>query len=113
MDTNKIKQGIKPGFWGGVVGAIAVTIVGFNWGGWVTDSTAKEMADAAIVDRLVPICVGQFNKDSNRVMKLAVMKKADSWKQADYVTKQGWATMPGAKEADSQVAEDCASKIAS
>ena len=108
---DKIKQNIAPGFWGAVAGAAVMAIIGFNWGGWVTGNTAREMAQAAIVDSLVPICVGQFNVDSNKAMKLAEMKKADSWKRADYVAKQGWATMPGAKEADSNVAEGCASKI--
>ena len=113
MDFEKIKQDITPGFWGAVAGAAAVAIIGFNWGGWVTGKTAQEITQAAIVDRLVPICVGQFNNDSNKAMKLLEMKKADSWKQADFVSKQGWATMPGATQANSEVAEGCASKIAS
>jgi len=113
MDKKSIKQSIKPAFWGAVFGAIAMAIVGFNWGGWVTGGTAKEMAAEAVVHRLVPICVGQFNMDSNKVSKLAAMKKADSWKQADFVVKQGWATMPGADKANNEVAEACASEITS
>lgn len=113
MNTNKIKENITPGIWGAVLGAAALAIVGFNWGGWVTGNKAKEMAEAAIVGRLVPICVGQYNEDSNKVAKLAELKSTDTWKRADYVTKQGWATMPGAKEANSEVAGDCATKIAS
>ena len=113
MDMNRIKQNVTPGFWGAVVGAVALAIVGFNWGGWVTGNKASEMAQTAVVDRLVPICVGQFKKDADRVMKLAELKKIDSWKQADFVAKQGWATMPGAKEADSNVAESCADRIVS
>jgi len=109
---NKIKQNLSPGIWGAIAGAVALAIIGFNWGGWVTGNKADEMAQAAIVDRLVPICVGQFNRDSNKVMKLAQMKKADSWTRGDFVAKQGWATMPGSKEADSDVAEGCAEKIA-
>lgn len=112
MDMNKIKQNLSPGIWGAIAGAVALAIIGFNWGGWVTGNKADEMAQAAIVDRLVPICVGQFNRDSNKVMKLAQMKKADSWTRGDFVAKQGWATMPGSKESDSDVAESCAEKIA-
>ena len=113
MNINKIKQGVAPAFWGAVAGAVALAIIGFNWGGWVSASSAQEMAQTAVVDRLVPICVGQFKKDADRVMKLAELKKIDSWKQADFVAKQGWATMPGAKEADSNVAEGCADRIVS
>ena len=112
MGMDKIKQNLAPGIWGAIAGAVVLAIVGFNWGGWVTSGTADEMAQTAIVDRLVPICVGQFNMDANKVTKLAAIKKADSWTRGDYVSKQGWATMPGSKEADTDVAEACAEKIA-
>lgn len=32
----------------------------------------------------------------------------DAWEQGDYVKKQGWATMPGEKEPESCVADECA-----
>jgi hypothetical protein len=112
MDMDAIKQNLSPGIWGAIAGAIVLAIVGFNWGGWVTGGQANDMAQTAVVERLVPICVGQFNMDSNKVNKLAEMKKADSWTRGDFVAKQGWATMPGSKEADSDVAEGCAEKIA-
>ena len=103
---------IKPTLWGIVGGAIAAIIIGFAWGGWVTGGTAKNMADesaeVAVVDRLAPICVVQFNQDSQKNQKLKKLKKTQSWERGDYVKKQGWATMPGEKEADSKVAEKCA-----
>ena len=70
------------------------------------------MAQSAIVDRLIPICVEQFNMDSEKANKLAEMKKVDSWMRSDFVVKQGWATMPGSTEANRNVAEGCAEKIA-
>ncbi len=30
---------------GAAAGAIATVVIGFNWGGWVTGGTAKEMAE--------------------------------------------------------------------
>ena len=30
------KAAVKPALWGAAAGAIALAIVGFNWGGWVT-----------------------------------------------------------------------------
>ena len=46
--------------WGAVGGAIALAIVGFSYGGWVTGGTAQQMAqqrsDAAVVAALAPIC---------------------------------------------------------
>jgi len=112
MDLSKIKQWITPAFWGAVAGAAILAIVGFNWGGWVSGATARAMAQTAVVERLVPICVGQFNADTNKAMKLVELKKIDSWKQADFVVKQGWATMPGTAEPNNSVADGCATQLA-
>ncbi len=103
---------IKPVLLGAVGGGIVLAVIGFAWGGWVTGGTAQEMAEElahkAVVARLEPICVEQFNQDSEKDQKLKELKEEDSWKRDDYVEKQGWATMPGEKEADSKVAGKCA-----
>lgn len=111
MDMNEIKQSMRPGLVGAAAGAVVLAIVGFNWGGWVTGSEASEMTQTAISDRLVPICVGQYNMDADKVAKLAALKKIDSWSRGEFVVKQGWATMPGDNDADSGVARSCAEKI--
>ena len=109
------KEKIKTGLLGAIGGAIVLAIIGFTWGGWVTGGTAQkmaeEMAEEAVVSRLVPICVEQFRQDSEKVQKLKEMKAKDSWKRGDYVEKQGWATMPGEKKPDSEVAGKCAEKL--
>ncbi|MFT5488590.1 MAG: hypothetical protein ACI9MU_003517, partial [Alphaproteobacteria bacterium] len=74
-------------------------------------SSAGEMAQTAVLDRLVPICVGQFEMDKDKAAKLAALKKVNSWTRGDFVIEQGWATMPGSMEADSDIAGDCADKI--
>ena len=106
---------ITPGLWGAVGGAIVLAIVGFAWGGWVTGGTAQEMAEEmaedAVVARLAPICVEQFNQDSEKDQKLKELKEESSWKRGDYVEKQGWATMPSEKTPDSKVAEKCADMV--
>ncbi len=103
---------IKTPLWGAIGGAIVLAIVGFAWGGWVGGGTAQQMAEElaqnAVVARLAPICVEQFNQDSEKDQKLKKLKEANSWERDDYVGKQGWATMPGEKEADSKVAGKCA-----
>ncbi len=103
---------IKPALWGAAGGAAVLAIVGFMWGGWVTGGTAQEMAEEmaedAVAARLAPICVEQYNQDSEKDQKLEELKKESSWKRREYVEKQGWATMPGEKEADSKVAGKCA-----
>jgi hypothetical protein len=39
------------------------------------------------------------------------MKKIDSWGRTDYVKDQVWATMPGEKESDREIAKGCAELI--
>jgi len=102
---------IKAGLWGAIGGAVVLAIIGFNWGGWVTGGTSQKMVEEAVAARLVPICVGLFNQDSEKGQKLAAMKKVDSWKRGEYVAKQGWATMPGDKKPDSDLASACAGKL--
>ncbi len=115
MPESKIKEMIKPLLWGAIGGAIITMIIGFAWGGWVTGSTAQttaeEMADTAVLDRLTPICVAQFNQDPEKDKKLEELKAKSSWDRNEYVNKQGWATMPFEKEPDSEVAEKCAEQI--
>ncbi len=111
MDSEKIKQGL----WGAAGGAVVLAVIGFTWGGWVTGGTAQkmaeEMAENAVVDRLAPICVEQFNQVSEKDEKLKILNETDSWQRRDYVEKQGWATMPGEKEPDRAVASECAEMI--
>jgi hypothetical protein len=109
------KEYIKPFVWGLVVGVIVLLIVIFS-AGWVTTSgsaqnKAEEMAEEAVVARLAPICVVQFLQDPEKDKKLKELKETSSWQRGDYVKKQGWATMPGEKEPDSEVADECARRL--
>jgi len=97
--------------WSWIASIVVTMIIGFTWGGWVTGGTAQKMADVtgedAVVKRLAPVCVVQFNQDAQRAQKLKGLKATGTWEQADYVKKQGWATMPGEREADGKVAGEC------
>lgn len=95
-------------FWIAVAAIILTIIVGFAWGGWVTGGSAQRMSDDAVVQRLAPICVGQFNQDPGKALKLAELKKMSSYQRDDYVKEQGWATMPGEEQPNSKVADECA-----
>jgi hypothetical protein len=98
-------------FWSWIASIVVTMIIGFTWGGWVTGGTALTMANVtgedAVVKRLAPVCVVQFNQDAQKVQKLKGLKETGTWEQADYVKKQGWATMPGEREADGKVAGEC------
>jgi len=109
---DKAKATKKVVFWA-VLGAIVLTmIVGFKWGGWVTGGTAQKMgvamAQDAVVERLAPICVLQFNQDPDKAQKLIGFNEARTYQRDDYVKEQGWATMPGEDQPDRQVADACA-----
>jgi alpha/beta superfamily hydrolase len=102
--------------WGAAAGAVALAIVGFSLGGWVTAGTAQERmrtsAQEAVVASLTPICVAQFRKDPQAKASLATLKQTDHWKQAGYVSEAGWAKMPGSTtEPDIDVAQACANVL--
>ena len=107
---------VKPVLQGAAIGAAAVAIVGFSWGGWVTDGTAKKMAsDQArleVVAALVPICIEQSKLDPQAVTTLALLKEASSYKRSDMLMEAGWATMPGSSDPNSSVARACIEKLA-
>ena len=102
-------------FWYCVACIVLTMIIGFTWGGWVRGGTAQrmaeEMAEKAVVDRLAPICVEQFNQDPDKDKKLEELKEISSYDRGEYVEKQGWATMLGEKEPDSKVADECARRL--
>lgn len=103
---------LKPGAYGFVLGGIAVAVVGFTWGGWMTGGSAEEMAanraKTEVTAALVPVCVEMSRTDPNRVEKIAVVKEASSFKRRDAVMETGWATMPGADAPDRNLAAACA-----
>ncbi len=57
---------------------------------------------------LAPICVDRFNRQSDAAVKTTELSKASSWDRGNLIAKSGFATMPGAKDADSDVARACA-----
>ena len=111
----KIPAEFKPAAWGAVGGAVALAVIGFSWGGWVTHSTAdreaKARSDAAVVAALSPICVVKFQQQANVTEQLAELKKIGSWQQGDFIAKGGWATMPGSASPDPDVARACATAL--
>jgi hypothetical protein len=98
------------------IGAVASTVIGFSWGGWVTGSTANglaaERADSAVVAALTPICVEKFLQNSDAKSNLAALQKISlNWEQGAYLEKGGWATLPGATSPDYHLARACAEKL--
>jgi len=116
--SSETKAAVRPALWGAVAGAIALAIVGFSWGGWVTGGTAETLARnsaaTAVVAALAPICVEKFRQAADASTNLVEMKKATyAWDQSKFVEKGGWATMPGSTEPNSAVAKACAESLGS
>jgi len=65
------------GLWGAAGGAVALAIVGFSWGGWVTGATAKIQADAAAWTALLPVCADAILADPAAVEQLKTKRAAD------------------------------------
>jgi len=101
---------------GALVGGVALAIVGFGWGGWVTGGTAtkesKAAAHDAVVAVLAPICADRFRAQADSGPKIAALTSSSSWERGNLVEKSGYATMPGAKTTDSDVARACADLLA-
>ena len=112
--TMQMPVQLKPALWGAVGGAAALAIVGFNWGGWVTGGTAetiaKQRASTAVVAALAPICLDNFQRGKDAQTQFVELKKINSWEQAAFITKGGWATIPGMATVDTAVARACADR---
>ena len=107
---------IKPGAWGVVIGSILTMIIGFQYGGWWTNGTAERMArqqaDSAVTAALVPVCVAQSRADRAAAQKLTELRAlSSSYDQQEFVTKAGWATVPGSPEPSRDLADACASAL--
>lgn len=118
MKIPALPEQTSPFMWGAAAGAIALAVVGFTWGDWVTGGTAEKLAgaraDEATLAVLTPICVAQFQRSAKASANLATLKGTKSWEQADYVQSGGWATMPGIAatgEPNRQVAQACAEAL--
>jgi hypothetical protein len=107
----EISASVKPALWGAVGGAIAATVIGFAWGGWVTGGKAGVMAadsaEAAIVLAFTPQCVARAEQQP---AQLELLKKESSWNREAFVVKAGWVTNVADKY-QRQVAKVCGTAI--
>jgi alpha/beta superfamily hydrolase len=105
----------QPAISGAVVGAAALAIIGFGWGGWVTGGNAKEMAQdaasTATVAAMTPYCVARSKSDPNSAKVFAALKAADDYDRSDIIAKAGWATPLGAKSPNDALATACTTAL--
>ena len=107
----QIPEWTKPALTGAAAGAVALAIVGFNWGGWVTGGSASKMSStdsmAAVASALTPYCVLNSKNDPKSTDLMAELEKASSYQRRGIVEKAGWATPLGAEKPDKALAEAC------
>ena len=112
----KAHPSLRPGIWGAVVGAAAISVLGFSSFGWTLGSTAERMAQergqTAVVAVLAPICVEKFQHQADASARLVELQKVASWDRRSIIEKGGWATMPGNDGPNSAVVTACAERLA-
>ncbi len=96
--------------WSSILAVFVLIAVGFSWFGipgfgWVTQGGADRMAQAAVTERLVPICVAQARRAP--AGELEALAATGMWERRQFVEDKGWATMPGSSAAESGVASPC------
>lgn len=108
-------QMVKTVLLSAIGGAIVWWIVLAAAWGWMSPGSAEkragERAETAVIEALTPICVANFQQDTEREAKLAALQEASTWSRDDYVIKQGWATMPGSDEPAQGIAVACVNRI--
>jgi hypothetical protein len=100
---------------GVVLGVVLTVVIGFNWlhygFGWTLGGTAETMAshrvDVALVAAYTPVCVEKFVGPADDA-KWEEFAKVASWRRDAFVKEAGLATIPGATEPNSSVADACA-----
>ncbi len=106
-----IPEWTKPGVCGAFVGAIAVSILGFTWGGWTTSSNAQKMAQTHATEEvtlaMVPVCLDMSAADPDRIAKLATVQEATAYNRRKAMMDTGWATLPGSDRPSRDLAEAC------
>ena len=111
----KAHPSLKPGIWGAVIGAAAISVLGFSSFGWTLSGTAERMAQeraqTALVAVLAPICIEKFQHQADASAKLVEFQKVSSWDRRSIIEKGGWATMPGNDSPNSAVVTACAERL--
>lgn len=105
----------KPGIYGVVGGALAVSILGFTWGGWVTSSDAQSMAQKLAKNEvtlaMVPVCLGLSEADPEREEKLEILQDLTGFGRRNAMLETGWATRPGSDKPDRDLADACLAEL--
>jgi len=99
------------GFFGVLGGAAIAMIIGFNWGGWTSSTTAQKMSEEAVLASRAAICAAQFMNAPNHELNVKEFQGTDTYMRTGFIEKGGWDKMPGQEEAAWGVASPCVAGI--
>jgi hypothetical protein len=115
MRISNIMATVKSALIGAAAGAGALAVLGFNWGGWVTGSTAERIADrkagAAVVLALAPICVDRFRHQPDAGAYFVSFQELSSYDQTGFIEKGGWAATLGGEQDSLAIIHACAASL--
>ncbi|WP_050602976.1 MULTISPECIES: hypothetical protein [Ruegeria] len=101
----------KPGIYGALCGAIAVSILGFTWGGWTTSGSAQELAkdhaSEEVTLAMVPVCLNRSAADPRREEIIVTLQEASGFSRRKAMMDTGWATLPGSETPSRDLADAC------
>ncbi|PYE34171.1 hypothetical protein C8J35_106205 [Rhizobium sp. PP-F2F-G38] len=105
----------KPALNGAVVGAVAMAVIGFTWGGWVTGGTSRKNSATetsfGVATALTPYCVEKSKADPLSAAVMTELKAAGSYARDGIVEKAGWATPLGTDQPNRDLARSCQIEI--
>lgn len=111
----KIPEQTSPFVWGAVAGAVALAIIGFGYGGWVTGGSSQQMASSAsnqaVIAALAPICVSGFKAQDDAARKVTELLAIGTWSRGEAVEKSGFAAIPGNEARKGDIARACAEML--
>ena len=99
-------------FWSCAAVSILTIVVGFAWGGWVTNGTAQEMTQEARRNLAATFCVQRFMADSDAASQHVSFMEISDWQRDEFIQKGGWAKLPALDRPLAGIADLCADKLA-
>ncbi|MEM7025298.1 MAG: hypothetical protein AAF637_22325 [Pseudomonadota bacterium] len=104
-------------FWACAGSVVLAIIVGFSWGGWMTTSSAQEMAEEAAAtarqEVAAAVCVDRFMAEPDAVTQLTALQEIVNGRARGRVVEDGgWAALTGSSRDDRGAANLCADSLA-
>lgn len=95
--------------------SVLTMIVGFAFGGWITEGTADRMVrdarTAAQAELAASVCAANFRSAPTALAQHSELIALSTFRQRQYVQEQSWAQVPGAEGVSRASAELCARMI--